>query len=163
MSRFGCVVCNEPVEPGRDTCSEDCELVQDAALCPECSHAVEPFSWHTGAAQGAAVAPGDPHAMQKLAGAEGALTSALSRLIAVSEAYPDLKANGSVAQLFEELASTENRVAFARQAYNDAVMEYNVARESFPASALAGTFGFTEAAPYEAATEAERAPVRVAL
>jgi len=116
-----------------------------------------------GAAQGAAVAPGDPHAMQKLAGAEGALTSALSRLIAVSEAYPDLKANGSVAQLFEELASTENRVAFARQAYNDAVMEYNVARESFPASALAGTFGFTEAAPYEAATEAERAPVRVAL
>ena len=49
MSRFGCAVCGEPVEPGRETCSEDCELVQDAALCPECSHAVEPFSWHTGA------------------------------------------------------------------------------------------------------------------
>ncbi|HVI75268.1 MAG TPA: LemA family protein [Anaeromyxobacteraceae bacterium] len=116
-----------------------------------------------GAARGAAAAPGDARAMQVLAGAEGALTSALSRLVAVAEAYPDLKANGSVAQLFEELSSTENRVAFARQAYNDAVMEYNVARESFPASAIAGTFGFTEAAPYEAATEVERAPVRVAL
>ena len=115
------------------------------------------------AARSAAAAPGDARAMQVLAGAEGALTSALSRLVAVAEAYPDLKANGSVAQLFEELSSTENRVAFARQAYNDAVMEYNVARESFPASAIAGTFGFTEAAPYEAATEVERAPVRVAL
>lgn len=116
-----------------------------------------------GAARGAAAAPGDARAMRELAGAEGALTGALSRLVAVAEAYPDLKANASVAQLFEELASTENRVAFARQAYNDAVMEYNVARESFPASALAGPFGFTEAAPYQAATEAERAPVRVAL
>jgi LemA protein len=117
----------------------------------------------TSAAQGAAAAPGDPRAMQQLAGAEGALGSALARLVAVAEAYPDLKANASVAQLFEELSSTENRVAFARQAYNDAVMEYNVARESFPASALAGAFGFTEAAAYEAAIESERAPVRVAL
>lgn len=116
-----------------------------------------------GAAQGAAAAPGEPRAMQRLAGAEGALTSALSRLVAVAEAYPDLKASGTMAQLVEELSSTENRVAFARQAYNDAVMEYNVARESFPASALTGTFGFTEAAPYEAASETERAPVRVAL
>ncbi|GEJ58560.1 LemA family protein [Anaeromyxobacter diazotrophicus] len=116
-----------------------------------------------GAARGAAAAPGDAGAMQRLAGAEGALSGALARLVAVAEAYPDLKANGSVAQLFEELASTENRVAFARQAYNDAVMEYNVGRESFPASALAGTFGFTEAAPYESASETERAPVRVAL
>jgi LemA protein len=117
----------------------------------------------SGAARGAAAAPGDARAMHELAGAEGALTSALARLVAVAEAYPDLKANGSVAQLFEELSSTENRVAFARQAYNDAVMEYNVARESFPASAIAATFGFTEAAPYEAATEVERASVRVAL
>ncbi len=116
-----------------------------------------------GAAKGAAAAPGEPRAMERLAGAEGALTSALSRLVAVAEAYPDLKASGTMAQLVEELSSTENRVAFARQAYNDAVMEYNVARESFPASALAAGFGFTEAAPYQVASEAERAPVRVAL
>jgi LemA protein len=101
--------------------------------------------------------------MQALSGAEGALSSALSRLVMVAEAYPDLKANGTIAQLNEELSSTENRVAFARQAYNDAVMDYNVARESFPGNLLAGTFGFVEAAPYEVAAEAERAPVRVAL
>src|SRR5919112_661322 len=84
-------------------------------------------------AQAAAAAnPGDPAAMQNLAGAENVLTQALGRLFAVAEAYPDLKANQNMMQLSEELTSTENRVAFARQAYNDSVMSYNNRRESFP-------------------------------
>jgi LemA protein len=115
------------------------------------------------AARAAATAPGDAGAMKAVAGAEGALGAALSRFNALVESYPDLKASATMAQLSEELASTENRVAFARQAYNDAVMAYNVARESFPGSVLAGSFGFIEAAPYEVATEAERAPVKVAF
>jgi len=113
------------------------------------------------AAQAAAAAPGDAQTMKAVAGAEGALGAALARFTALVEAYPELKASATMAQLSEELASTENRVAFSRQAYNDAVMAYNVARESFPGSVLAGAFAFTEAAPYQAATEAERAPVRV--
>src|SRR5436190_7710153 len=90
-----------------------------------------------GAAQKAAAAPGDPAAMQGLAQAEGVLGGALGRLMAVFEAYPDLKANQNVLGLQEELTSTENRVAFARQAYNDSVMEYNTRRESFPDNLLA--------------------------
>src|SRR5438128_7782483 len=94
------------------------------------------------AAQRAAAAPGDAAAMQGLAQAEGVLGGALGRLLAVFESYPDLKANQNVLGLQEELTSTENRVAFARQAYNDSVMEYNTRRESFPDNLLAGTFGF---------------------
>jgi LemA protein len=90
--------------------------------------------------------PGDPAAMQQLAQAEGALGGALGRLFALSEAYPDLKSSANMAQLTEELASTENRVAFARQAFNDAVMTYNNQREVFPANLLAGTFNFQQAA-----------------
>ncbi|MBQ1052992.1 LemA family protein [Micromonospora sp. C51] len=90
----------------------------------------------------AAAAPGDPAAMQQLSGAENALTATLGRLFALSEAYPDLKANQNMMQLSEELTSTENRVAFARQAYNDAVMAYNNKREVFPASMVAGMFSF---------------------
>lgn len=90
--------------------------------------------------------PGDPAAMQQLAQAEGALGGALGRLFALSESYPDLKASANMAQLTEELASTENRVAFARQAFNDAVMAYNNQREVFPANLLAGTFNFQQAA-----------------
>src|SRR5439155_907580 len=93
-------------------------------------------------AQRAAAAPGDAAAMQGLAQAEGVLGGALGRLLAVVEAYPDLKANQNVLGLQEELTSTENRVAFARQAYNDSVMEYNTRRESFPDNLLAGAFGF---------------------
>jgi LemA protein len=89
--------------------------------------------------------PGNPGAMQNLAAAEGALTGALGRLFALSESYPDLKANQNMAQLQEELSSTENRVAFARQAFNDAVMSYNIGREKFPANLIAGMFNFTEA------------------
>lgn len=89
--------------------------------------------------------PGDPGAMQNLAAAEGTLTGALGRLFALAENYPDLKANQNMAQLQEELSSTENRVAFARQAFNDAVMAYNIGREKFPANLIAGVFNFKEA------------------
>jgi LemA protein len=89
--------------------------------------------------------PGDPSAMKGLASAESMLSGALGRLFALSEAYPDLKANQNMAQLQEELASTENRIAFARQSFNDAVMSYNIAREKFPNNIIANTFNFQEA------------------
>jgi LemA protein len=95
-----------------------------------------------GAAQAAAAKPGDPAAMQALGQAEGALGGALGRLLAVFEQYPDLKANQNVLGLQEELTSTENKIAFARQAYNDSVMEYNTRRESFPPILFAGVMGF---------------------
>lgn len=103
--------------------------------------------------QGAQASPGDPVAMQKLAQTQGALTSALGRFTATAEAYPDLKANQNMMQLSEELTSTENRVAFARQAYNDSVMSYNNRRQSFPGSVIAGTFHFDAAAQWEIAPE----------
>ena len=94
--------------------------------------------------QQAAAKPGDPAAMQALASAESGLSGVLGRLFALSEAYPDLKANQNMAQLTEELTSTENKVAFARQAYNDAVTVYNTYRQSFPNNLLAGLFGHSE-------------------
>ena len=97
------------------------------------------------AAERAAKAPGEPGAMQGLSQAEGVLGGALGRLLAVFEAYPDLKANQNVLGLQEELSSTENKVAFARQAFNDSVMEYNTQRETFPDVVFAGTFGFRPA------------------
>jgi LemA protein len=116
------------------------------------------------AAQRAAAAPGDPPAMHELAQAEGALGGALGRLLAVFESYPDLKANQSVAALQEELSSTENKVAFARQAYNDSVMQYNTKRESFPDNIFAGLFGFAPAELLEATDSAEqRAAPKVSL
>jgi LemA protein len=90
----------------------------------------------------AAQSPGDAGAMKELSGAETALTSSLGKLFALSEAYPDLKANTTMMSLMEELTSTENKVAFARQAYNDAVMSYNTTRESFPTNLIAGPFNF---------------------
>ena len=87
---------------------------------------------------------GDPSAMQALGDAEAGLLGALGKLSVVVEAYPDLKANTSMEQLMEELSSTENKVAFSRQAYNDAIMSFNIARASFPAVMFAGMFGFTE-------------------
>jgi LemA protein len=107
------------------------------------------------AAQRAAAAPGDPAAMSGLAQAEGALGGALGRLLAVFEAYPDLKANQNVLQVQEELTSTENKVAFARQGYNDAVMAYNTRRESFPDNVVAGLFAFKEAMLLEATESKE--------
>ena len=90
----------------------------------------------------AAQSPGDAAAMKELSGAETALTGTLGRLFAVAEAYPDLKANTTMMALMEELTSTENKVAFARQAYNDAVMGYNTQRETFPTNMIAGPFNF---------------------
>ncbi len=87
---------------------------------------------------------GDPSAMQALGDAEAGLLGALGKLNIVVEAYPDLKANTSMEKLMEELSSTENKVAFSRQAYNDAVMSFNISRESFPAVMFAGMFGFNE-------------------
>jgi LemA protein len=94
---------------------------------------------------GAAANPGEPDAMKKLARAEGTLSGTLGRLFALSEAYPDLKANTTMLSLMEELTSTENKVSFARQAYNDSVMAYNTQREVFPSSIIASTFQFTAA------------------
>ncbi|HSR64279.1 MAG TPA: LemA family protein [Xanthomonadaceae bacterium] len=121
------------------------------------------------AARGAAMAglsaakasPGDPGAMAELAASQGALNGALGRLMAVAEAYPDLKANQTMMQLSEELTSTENKVAFARQAFNDAVMVYNNRREVFPSSVIAGMAGFAPAAMLEIAAE-QQAQVRAA-
>jgi LemA protein len=93
----------------------------------------------------AAQNPGDATAMKELGGAESALSGTLGRLLAVSEAYPDLKANQEMMQLMEELTSTENKVSFARQAYNDSVMVYNTARETFPTNIIANTFNFAPA------------------
>src|SRR5512141_1755391 len=90
----------------------------------------------------AAQVPGDASAMKELSGAESALTGTLGRLFALSEAYPDLKANTTMMRLMEELTSTENKVAFARQAYNDSVMSYNTQRETFPTNMVAGPFNF---------------------
>ncbi len=89
--------------------------------------------------------PGDPAAMAQLAAAQGQLNAGLGRLLAVAEAYPELKANETMLQLTEELTSTENKVAFARQAFNDAVMAYNNKREVFPSAIFAGIFGFLAA------------------
>jgi len=107
------------------------------------------------AAQRAAAAPGDPAAMSGLAQAEGALGGALGRLLAVFEAYPDLKANQNILQVQEELTSTENKVAFARQGYNDAVMTYNTRCQSFPDNVVAGLFAFKEAMLLEATESKE--------
>lgn len=104
--------------------------------------------------------PGEPDAMAQLAASQGQLNGVLGRLLAVAEAYPDLKANQNMMQLTEELSSTENRVAFARQAYNDAVMAYNNKREVFPSSVLAGAFNFAPAALLD--IPADKAQVREA-
>jgi LemA protein len=97
----------------------------------------------------AAQSPGEPNAMKQLAGAEAALTGTLGRFFALAEAYPDLKANQTMSRLMEELTSTENKVAFARQSYNDSVMAYNTARESFPTNFIAGPFNFGPAQLFE--------------
>ena len=107
--------------------------------------------------------PGDPSAMQQLSGAESALTQTLGRLFALSESYPDLKANQNMMQLSEELSSTENKVAFARQAYNDAVMSYNNRREMFPGSIIANTFAFAAAEPLKIESESRREVPKVSF
>jgi LemA protein len=107
--------------------------------------------------------PGDPAAMQNLAAAEQSLGGALGRLMVVAEQYPDLKANQNMMQLSEELTSTENRVAFARQAYNDSVMAYNNRREVFPSNIVAGMFNFVAAALLEITEPAKREAPKVSF
>ena len=101
--------------------------------------------------------------MRGLAGAEGELTGALGRLFALAEAYPDLKANQNMMALQEELATTENKVAFSRQAYNDAVMTYNTATEVFPSNLIARNFKFDPAQLFEVEAPAERAAPKVSF
>ncbi|MGB1261096.1 MAG: LemA family protein [Akkermansiaceae bacterium] len=103
----------------------------------------------------------DAASMGALAAAEGGLGNVLGRLFALSEAYPDLKSNANMMQLSEELTSTENKVAFSRQAYNDSVTEYNTQTEVFPASMIAGMFNFGQATLFEVADESERESVEV--
>jgi LemA protein len=112
------------------------------------------------ASQVASGNPGDPGSMKNLASAEAALSGALGRLFALSENYPDLKANQNMMQLQEELSTTENRIAFSRQAFNDAVMGYNIAREKFPGNIIAGMFNFKEAQLLESteSSEEKKAP-----
>lgn len=107
--------------------------------------------------------PGDPEAMKALTSAEGSLGGALGRLFALTEAYPDLKANTSMNQLMEELTSTENKVSFARQAYNDSVMGYNTAREEFPTNIIAGMFNFGPAELFAVEAPEQREAVKVSF
>lgn len=107
--------------------------------------------------------PSDAGAIQTLAGAEGMLTGTLGKLFALSEGYPDLKANQTMQQLMEELTSTENKVSFARQAFNDAVMTYNTYREQFPNSFIAGGFGFNPAELFEVDEPEVREAVEVSF
>jgi LemA protein len=111
----------------------------------------------------AAASPGDPGAIKALAGAEAALTGTLGRMFAVAEAYPDLKANRTLSSLMEELTSTENKVAFARQAYNDSVMGYNTSRQSFPTNVVAGMFNFGGAELFVIEDAAEKQAPRVSF
>ncbi|MBR7779662.1 LemA family protein [Undibacterium rugosum] len=108
--------------------------------------------------------PADGASVQQLAAAEGTLTASLGKMFALSESYPDLKANQNMIQLTEELTSTENKIAFTRQAYNDSVMQYNTSAEQFPGSVIAGMFGFHTAELLQA-TEApeERQAVKVSF
>lgn len=115
------------------------------------------------AGQAAAADPSNPDAIKQLMGAETALTGAMGKFFALSEAYPDLKANQNMMQLTEELTSTENKISFARQAYNDSVMTYNTKREVFPAVLFSGALGFREAQLFEISEEHEREAVKVSF
>ena len=111
----------------------------------------------------AAQNPADGQAMAGLMGAEGALTGALGKLFALSEAYPDLKANQNMMQLTEELTSTENKISFARQAYNDAVTTYNTGRETFPTNIVANMFNFVAAILFEIEDAAQKEAPKVSF
>lgn len=106
---------------------------------------------------------GEPAAMNQIAQAEGALSGALGRLNVVMEAYPDLKASANLMQVSEELSSTENRVGFARQAYNDVVMSYNNQREVFPNNFVSGPFGFAVAQSLELEAPEARKAIKVSF
>lgn len=116
-----------------------------------------------GANQAAAAQPGDPSAMRRLAGAEGELAGALGRLAVVCEAYPALQANQNVLALQEELTTTENKIGFARQNFNDSATTYNTKRETFPTNIVAGMFNFGEASLFEITNEAEKAAPKISF
>ena len=113
--------------------------------------------------QRAAEHPGEPGAMSQLNGAEAALTSSLGRLLMITENYPELKGDATMNQLMEELRTTENRIAFARQAYNDAVTSYNTQVETFPSVLVANSFGFNPAQLFEIRIAEEREAPRVSF
>jgi LemA protein len=115
------------------------------------------------AGKAAAANPADPAAMAGLMGAEGALGGALGRLFALSEAYPDLKANQNMMQLTEELTSTENKISFSRQAYNDAVTVFNTKRETFPTNLIANMFNFVAATLFEIEDAAQKEAPKVSF
>lgn len=115
------------------------------------------------ASRQASANPADSGAMNSLISAESGLSGALSRLMVVTESYPELKANQNMLSVMEELTSTENKIAFARQAYNDSVQTYNTTRESFPANTVSGMFGFTPAALWEITESAHRENVKVSF
>ena len=115
---------------------------------------IEARNQAAGAAKSLAAAPGDPAAVKAFSAAESGLAGVLSRLMVVVERYPELKADKQMARVSEELTSTENRIAFARQAYNDSVTEYNTKREIFPTSIIAGVFNFAPAALLESTDSA---------
>ena len=115
------------------------------------------------ASQQVAADPGDAESVKSLIGAEAALTGAMGKFFALAEAYPDLKANQTLANLTEELSTTENKISFSRQAYNDSVMVYNTAIESFPGNIMAGMFKFKEAALWSIEKAEEREAVKVSF
>jgi LemA protein len=115
------------------------------------------------ASERAAANPRSGEAVQRLAAEDAGLTGALQRLFALVESYPELKADKTIASLSEELTSTENKVAFARQAYNDSVLRYNTDIQTFPSNILAALFSFRDASPYQTESPEERQPVRVKL
>jgi LemA protein len=107
--------------------------------------------------------PADPALMEKLNKAEGQLSQSLGKMFALSEAYPDLKADGNIQTLMEELTSTENKIGFARQSYNDSVMRYNILCEEFPSAIIAGMFQFKQATLFEIENQVERETVKVSF
>lgn len=115
------------------------------------------------AAKGAASDPTSSSQLKNLMGAEAALTGAMGHMFALMENYPDLKADQTMGQLMEELSSSENKVAFARQAFNDAVMVYNTCREQFPSNFVANFFNFAPAQLFEMEDEAARKPIKVSF
>lgn len=124
---------------------------------------IEARSQAMDARQKAAADPTDEGAMQKLMAAEAGLSGMLGRLFALSESYPDLKADATISQLMEELTSTENKIAFARQAYNDSVMTFNTAIESFPQNFVANMFSFRHARLWEIDNDTERQAIKVSF
>jgi LemA protein len=139
----------------------DVQLKRRYDLIPNLVEAVKGYMTHEKGTLEAAANPGDPEAMKTLMAAESSLGGTLGRLFALSEAYPDLKANQNMMQLQEELTSTENKVGFSRQAFNDSIMDYNIYRETFPNVIVAGLTGFVTAQQFTLENPTEREAPKV--